>query len=448
MTDSITDLCKKDISAEDRLVVAVSGGADSMCLAHAMAKAASVVGAPLLIAHVNHQLRGEAAEEDARFVCAWAKERGLPRMLTRVTVQRKGGQSEENLARENRYKALVKACRLFKANKLVTAHNADDQVETFLLNLIRGSGGRGLRGMPESRFVADGVALIRPLLSVKREQIEAYCRGQGIPWRTDASNDSLSYRRNRIRLELLPHLRELNRGIDRVLLNTVGLLQIEQEFLDRLTAQALAGLKVPSPLPFAPTALEIEGLAALDLALQRRVVLSLLPKFAGSKHVDAILALASGKTGATVTLPGGRRVYRLHDVIAFGSVPPIENIVPILVTIPGEAVMGDLAIRAATAPLEGGEGFWLPATEDAFAVSARKAGDYFYPPGGGKKLKDYMIDKKIPRWLRDQFAVFRSGGEIFWIPGLCRDRRFCQPGSGKRFVCIKLHRIGGGLKDE
>lgn len=448
MADRITDLCEKFISPGDRIVVAVSGGADSMCLAHAMERAASVVGAALLIAHVNHQLRGRAAEEDARFVCTWAQERGLPRRLTRVTIQRRGGQSEENLARESRYKALVKTCRFFKANKLVTAHNADDQVETFLLNLVRGSGGRGLKGMPSSRPIAEGITLIRPLLSVKRTRIEAYCQQHGVPWRLDASNTSLSYQRNRIRLALLPHLRELNPGIDRVLLNTIDLLQLEQGFLERLTNQALAGLKVPSPLPFAPIALDSKGLAALDLALQRRVILSLLPRFAGNIHVDAVLALLGGKTGAMVTLPGGRRVYRLYDAIAFGGLPSINSIAPVRITIPGKAVVGNLVIWAGTEPVEEGVGFWLPKTEDSFVVGSREAGDYFYPPGGGKKLKDYMIDKKIPRWLRDQFAVFRSGGEIFWIPGLCRDRRYCHPEEDKRFVCIKLHRTEGGNEDE
>lgn len=443
MTDKIVSLCQEFVKPDDRVVVAVSGGADSMCLAHAMALAAQEQGAALFIAHVNHQLRGQASEQDARFVCAWAKERSLPRLLTRVVVQRRGGQSEENVARNSRYRALVKACRRFGANKLATAHTADDQVETFLLNLLRGSGGRGLQGMPPRRPIAQGIELIRPLLAVRRRSIEAYCLKNCLSWRNDASNDCLSYRRNRIRLELLPQLRDLNPGIDRVLLNTIKILQLEQSFLEELSQKATTEITVASPLPFAPKAICVKGLTRLAPALQNRIVLSMLPKFAGVKHVQAVLALAAGKTGASLVLPGGMRVYRLHDALAFGGLPIRESLSPVRVSIPGQVTVGGFVIVAKTKEFPGCEKFWLPGTELAFEVGPRQAGDYFYPPGGRKKLKDYMIDKKVPRWLRDRYLIYRCADMIFWIPGLGRDRRFTEPAPDRRLVCIRQHRIGG-----
>lgn len=448
MTDMILRLCRQSLEPGDRIVAAVSGGADSMCLAHAMHRVAAACGAKLFVAHVNHQLRGEEAESDARFVCTWARKQGLPRLISRVNVCREGGQSEENIARQQRYQALIKACEHFRANILVTAHHADDQVETFLLNLLRGSGGRGLQGIPPARPLTDEISLIRPLLTVTRAEIEAYCLENQVRWRTDATNDSLSYQRNRIRLQLLPQLRALNPGIDGILLNTIEILRGDQVLLDGITREALEKLTIPSPLPFAPQALSIQGLGQLDPALQNRVILELLPEYAGVKHINAVLALLEGQTGASVDLPGGGRAYRLHDSIAIGESPPGGKIPETQVPIPGTKAVGNLVITAAADELPGSHQFWLPGERRDFLVGSRRPGDYFYPPGGGKKLKDYMIDRKIPRWLRDQYPVFRSAGEIFWVAGLARDQRFSQPGSGKKPVYIKLITTGGKSNEQ
>lgn len=448
MTEVILHLCRQSLEPGDRIVAAVSGGADSMCLAHAMHLVAAACGAQLFVAHVNHQLRGEAAESDARFVCAWARKHGLPRLISRVNVRREGGESEENIARQQRYQALIQACNHFRANKLATAHHADDQVETFLLNLLRGSGGRGLQGIPPVRPLTVEIKLIRPLLTVTRAEIEAYCLDNQVRWRTDATNDSLTYLRNRIRLQLLPQLRALNPGIDGVLLNTIEILRGEQLLLDSITREALTKLTIPSPLPFAPHALSAQGLRQLDPALQNRVILALLPEFAGVKHINAVLALLEGQTGASVDLPGGGRAYRLHDGIAIGENPPGGKIPDTQVPIPGTREVGDLVITAATDELPGSEHFWLPGDKSHIVVGSRRPGDYFYPPGGGKKLKDYMIDRKIPRWLREQYPVFRSAGDIFWVAGLARDQRFTQPGPGKKLVYIKLITTGGKSNEQ
>jgi len=443
MTDKILHLCRQSIQPGDRIVAAVSGGADSMCLIHAFNQVASAGGAKVFIAHVNHQLRGEEAEEDARYVCAWAAKHGLPRLVLRVDVKRSGGQSEEQLARQQRYQALGQACRHFRANKLATAHHADDQVETFLMNLLRGSGGRGLLGIPSERPLDDNTLLIRPLLAATRAEIEVYCMENQVLWRTDATNHSLSYQRNNIRHQLLPQLRAINPNIDGVLLNTIEHLRMDQELLNGITNKALSQLAMPSPLPFAPQALSAQGLRQLPLALQNRVVLELLPELAGVKHVKAVLALLDGQTGASVDLPGACRAYRLHDSIAIGQRPPGDNCPEISLPLPGKAAIGNLAITADIRALQDSSVFWLPEETREIVVGPRRPGDYFYPSGGGKKLKAYMIDRKIPRWLRDMYLVFRSGGKIFWVAGLARDQRFLQPGSGKKQVYIQIITAGG-----
>ncbi len=441
MMDPILNLCSRVLEPGDRIVAAVSGGADSMCLAHALSRGVSRCGAKLFIAHVNHQLRGEEAEADARFVCAWARQMGLPRYITRVDVRREKAQSLESIARRQRYRALARACEYFGANKLATAHHADDQVETFFINLLRGSGGRGLLGIPAARPFTEAVELVRPLLAISRATIEAYCRANDLAWRTDATNESLSYQRNYIRHKLLPQLLALNPGFNQVLLNTMEILRGDQGLLEGMAKEAISALAISSPLPFAPRALSASGLARLEPALQNHVVLTLLPPLAGVKHVKAVLALLTSKTGAVVDLPGGWRAYRLSDGIAIGGASPTGRIPSRLVPVPGTEKVGDLLVRASTDPLPGCHPFWLP-EGIPITVSSRRPGDYLYLSGGGKKLKEHMIDCKIPRWLRDQYPVFRCGDEIFWVAGLARDQRFSQPGPSKMPVYINILRLG------
>lgn len=443
LLDRIPYLCRQVVQPGDRIVAAVSGGADSICLAHALKAVCASLSARLFVAHVNHQLRDESAEEDARFVCRWAAEEGLPRVLLRIEVPHQGGQSVQNNARKARYGALAQACQHFRANKLVTGHHADDQVETFLLNLLRGSGSRGLQGIPRQRALNKDVVILRPLLKVTRREVEEYCYQHSLQWRTDTSNNSLNYQRNRIRLHLLPLLREYNPGIDGVLISTMNNLRLDQEVLADLTSQALTEAEIPSPLPFAPRALSLSCLAKLPLALQRRLILELLPPDVQSSHVEAVLALQDVATGGSVDLPRDGKAYRLHDSIAFGSAPPKGIASEVLVPVPGQRQWGPYKVIVSLTDFPGSRHFWLPAGIQSIIIGPRRAGDYFHPPGGGKKLKSYMIDKKIPRWIRDSYPVLRVGADIFWVAGLAFDSRFTRAGQGKSKVYIKLQTKGG-----
>lgn len=443
MSDRIVNLCKQVVLPGDKIVAAVSGGADSMCLVHALNQACSLISAQLYVAHVNHQLRGEKAEEDARFVCCWAAENGLPRALVRVNVPHEGGESPQDGARTVRYQALAQVCRRFGANKLVTAHHADDQVETFLLNLLRGSGTRGLQGIPRQRSLNAQVQILRPLLEVTRREIEEYCKDNDLEWRTDSSNESLYYRRNRIRHHLLPILREYNPGIDEVLLKTVNNLCLDGEMLADLANQSLKATEVCSPLPFAPRALSLAGLNQLAPALKNRIVLELLPPDSQYRHVQAVLGLQGAATGTSIDLPGGYRAYRLHDSIALGSPPPEKVDPEITVPVPGQGCWGSYIVRTGLEDFSGSRCFWLPDCLESIIIGPRRPGDYFHPPGGGKKLKDYMIDKKIARWVRDTYPVLRVADEIFWVAGLVEDSRFARPGPGKSKVYIQLESTGG-----
>ncbi len=424
------------LSSEETVVVAVSGGADSMCLAHLFWRWSKEGGPTVHIGHVNHQLRGKASDEDAELVSRWANEVGLASTIVSIDIKKQGGQSLQDIARKKRYTVLLEICRKIGSSKLATAHHADDQVETFLVNLIRGSGSRGLRGMPRKRQLANGVEVFRPLLGITRQRLEVYCREHNIPWREDESNKKTDYMRNRVRHQLLPAMRQFNSGIDQVLLNTAEVMERDHACLEKLTDRAYEKIKKKSPLEFAPLCLSIKGLMSLDPALRFRVVLRSIGKRAEAGHVDAVLGLVNNKTGSSLDMPGGR-VYRLEDAIAFGSEPPSFAPVKTAVPVPGRKYIGalDITVEIVTEPTDGGQTFWIPQDTGHLEVTRRKRGDVIELPGGSKKLKEYMIDKKIPRWLRDSLPVIRCEGEIVWVVGLVQNKRFLEE---NRKACKKV----------
>ncbi len=427
------------VSPGERVVLAISGGADSMCLAHLFGRWSKEGGPPIHIAHVNHQLRGKESDEDATFVSRWADDWGLPCTVVDIEISKKQGQSIQDVARRHRYQALLDICLQAGAVKLATAHHADDQVETFLLNLLRGSGSRGLRGIPERRPLGNGVAVFRPLLGFTRQRIEDYCRTHNVAWREDRTNLETEYMRNRVRHQLLPAMRELNPAIERAVLKAVEIVERDQCYLEKLEQQAYEKVLIKSPLPFAPLCLSLDGLMNLDPALRYRVVARALGREAESRHVDAVLGLADSETGSSLDVPGGK-AYRLDTALAFGSEPPSPLPVNERVVVPGRLEIPAMGVRVETdwQCLPEGHGFWLPSGVEELQVTRRHKGDVISLPGGSKKLKDYLIDKKIPRWLRDDFPVIRCQGEIVWVVGLVKSQRFLQPGDNCRKVYVKI----------
>lgn len=441
MFENFTAWSRQWLTPEGKAVAAVSGGADSMCLAHLLWRLSKQGGARVHIAHVNHQLRGQAAREDAAFVRQWSEEHGLECTVVEIDLKHQGGKSMQELAREERYRALVDVCVRWGASILVTGHHAGDQVETFLLNLLRGSGSQGLRGIPAKRSLERGVTVYRPLLKVSRQEIESYCRENNIVWRTDSSNQKTDYVRNRIRHQLLPHLRLFNPGIERVLLNTMATIDREQALLDKLTEAAQAQIVIQSPLDFAPVALSIEGLRQLDEALRYRVIARFLGRDGQSRHIEAVLRLIDANTGSSLDLPG-QKAYRLDHAIAFGGPPRQAPSVHEIVPIPGETAVEafGIQVKASLDPMPEATVFWLPHSVASLEITRRRKGDYFYPGEGGKKLKDYLIDRKIPRWLRDDYPVIRAEGKIIWVVGLVKDSRYLGEAPGTRPVFITINR--------
>lgn len=330
----------------ERSAVAVSGGADSTALLLALEelKRAGLIGVELTAAHLNHGLRGESAEADARFAESLARECGFEFVSARADVGRRAGESGDNLeqaARRARYEFLSEAARSVGAAAVLTGHTLDDQAETVLLRLLRGSGSEGLGGMRPERSLEEGgrVLLRRPLLEwARRADTEGYCRARGVEFRADEMNEDKRFARVRVRRTLLPLLETFNPRAAETIARAAGLLREEssalEEFAARLLEDARAeGVELESyPNDVSNGAaraseawpLRVEVLNEAPAALRRRALRLWVARGRGGlrrislANVAAVERLLKGERGGRVAeLPGGARVERRRGLLIF-----------------------------------------------------------------------------------------------------------------------------------
>lgn len=423
------------------ILVAVSGGADSVALLLALRAVARKQRWTLSVAHLNHGIRGAAADADAAFVRGLARRLGLRCVVEQEQVPalaHRRGISLEMAAREARYAFFARTARRHKAIAVATAHTADDQAETVLLRLLRGAGPAGLAGIPVVS-THHGLRIVRPLLDVTRGEVEAYLRSRGQAWREDATNLDRSIPRNRVRHELLPWLeREFNPRVREALLRVSRLIGDDDAFLE----QVAEGLRRAHGKGLAAYELEREPLQACVPALRRRLLRRWLrdagvPEdgldFESIERVSGFVA--QGRAGRGVTLSGGWRVSRAGALlrVAQTALQPVPA-VRVRLRVPGETVVPELGVRivAAVAPgivrdRNGRPGQW-PARASldlrawrrrALYVRTPRPGDRIPPYGlrGTQKLQDILIDTKVPRDERARIPVIECGGAIVWLPG-------------------------------
>lgn len=435
---------KRLIQSGDRVLVAVSGGADSVCLLallHEMRERVLLPGIELRLAHVNYGLRGKESEGDEAFVRELGGRLGLPVDCERVRLMPKSGGTLQSRARDARYAFFGRLLREHGMTAIATGHTADDQAETVLLWLMRGAGTRGLAGIPVKR--AEGI--IRPLLGVTRQQVLDYLAFRGMPYRSDSSNGTPRYRRNRIRQEILPALQSLNpsivgalaRGADILAGDAAVLNEIERERWDVVAKDASSGLVV----------LDGDRLAAEPLGLQRRLVKRALavvrqgPEGLTFRHVSDILErVLAGTHGAGLNLPGGLRVERHRTLIVMeysgstgGGRSLTELAAGIPLPVPGEIRIGDgrrlLAADGVHGSPDGRAVFAVDGDRLAGALSVRswRRGDWFCPFGMGgrrKKLQDFFVDRKVARKMRGRIPLVVAPSGIVWVAGYRGDERF------------------------
>jgi tRNA(Ile)-lysidine synthase len=414
------------IPAGAKVVVGVSGGADSVALLRAF----HALEIPCTVAHLNHQLRGAESGADESFVQALAGELGFPMVGKSVDVRRladESGVSIEMAARQARHDFFAE----FEDSVIALAHHADDQAETFILKLARGAGTEGLAGMPYHQEIGP-IRLIRPMLEIPRAGILQWLEENHFAWREDASNSDESFLRNRVRHTILPMLgNELNPNIRETILRTMDILREENAWMEGLET---GNWKLETGMP---------------LAARRRGLRKWLfehdAEDVGFDAVEKILALMAAGEGTTV--------FELNDrqrvVVEYG-IPRFEkgifqSLEPqwILTMERGTGWRRDHGKGAGILPAEAS--FDADTVGDSpIEVRGHRAGDRIEPLGmaGSRKLQDILTDQKVPRAQRPRIPVVVCRGEIIWLPGYRTAREWAVKGEGGKALHIRIEQNG------
>ena len=443
----------------ETVLIAVSGGADSLALLYGLHALHRQLNCQLHVAHLNHCLRPDA-DADADFVQQHAAHLELSCTIQSIDVPRLVKQwklSVEAAARRARYEFLEEVCKQTGATKVALGHHQDDTAETVLMNLFRGSGSTGLKGITPVR----DIKFIRPLAGFTRQQIEEFLASNGLAPRHDSTNTDTRYLRNRIRHALIPTLEnDYNPNIKAGLSRTADVLGAESEYLDTVAWEAFETCQVRDPdRAKAPTTLESvvldrEKFQQFHIAVQRRVLRLSFFEMLGSMgdlyfaHCEAMLNVIDGNTpNAALALPNGLRFRRVYQSLIFEvnidsrSPFPIESFAYPL-AVPGRTFIAALntEITAELGDIRSGETFKLPdgryealfdyekvrgASVDppletsSLTVRNRRQGDRFQPYGmrGTKKIKDFLIDAKVPRDERERIPMLVCGNQVLWIVG-------------------------------
>jgi tRNA(Ile)-lysidine synthase len=463
------------IAPGGRVVVALSGGPDSVALVHLLRELEAGGHLTLAgLAHFNHQLRGADADADEAFCRGIAAEWSLRIECETADVRAaaaRDGRSIEDAARTLRYAFLERAADRLGAAAIATGHSRDDQAETFLLRLLRGSGPRGLAGiLPRAGRV------VRPLLDVSRADLRAYVAARSLAFRDDASNADVRIPRNRIRHELLPYLeREFSPGIAAVLAREAVIARQDEAHLQAAAIDLASSIVLSSGEGTEESEVDAVALTSTPPALAARVARMALQTrapggFVGFDQVERFLHFAaSARTGAALSLPGQRAVHDGRRVVLAPEPPRrrnrdltanrvFANSFSFPLSIPGEvrldkqgwviaaeqvdasAAAGDQASGALSVEVA------AAAVRLPLVIRSRRAGDRFRPSGLGhrKKLHDFLIDRKIPRETRDLLPLVVDGEDrIVWVVGHSVAEDFRVTGASRGVILLKSRRLGG-----
>ncbi len=456
-----------------KLLVAVSGGPDSVCLLHCLWQLRQELGVSLHAVHLNHGLRGQESDADAEYVSGLARSLQIP--LTTGKEDIKAYQAGKRLtleeaAREVRYRFLAQTAQSTGAAGVATGHTLNDQAETILMHIIRGSGTAGLHGLQSRQtlqFSGISLSVLRPLLEVSRQETEAYCARFDLKPRQDSSNLSLAPLRNRIRQELLPLLASYNPAVIDSLLRLSRIARDDLELLNEAAAQAWKKVidKQNKLLIFDKKIMK--GLPpSLQRQLFRRAVNELLGslKDIETRHIEELMEALDKPPGRQIDLPEGLVFLIEYDRYLLGFNP--EELVPLPVLkgeyevkipgetlIPGWKIEASIKTRSLSRPAVENKGnlsaslfqatFDREKVGDKVIVRPRQPGDRFHPLGmaGTKKLGEFMLDAEIPRLWRDRIPVFSTPNQVIWVAGWRMDELVKIAAATRQVLELKMTRI-------
>jgi tRNA(Ile)-lysidine synthase len=454
---------RKLFGSDEAVVVGVSGGPDSVALVHLLhsLKGQEGWGLQLHVTHLNHRLRGSEADADAAFVEGVAKRLGLPVVVEGADVRaaaRERGMSLEQAARQCRLEFFERVCLMVGSRTVALGHHADDNVETILYRIVRGTGLRGLGGIQPVRAIRAGsdIRVVRPLLAFRRRQIVEYLSERGIESREDATNHSPEFSRNRIRNCVLPLLREkFNPQVDEALLRLAGQARGADAYLSETSERLLESLVISQDS--AQLTLHAQLLGRKPRVIRMQVIRHALLRLGIGEqdltygHLEAVANLAAGREGnKTLDLPGGFRASRRYSRLVLEAVgaagrPAMGEAGEMRVSLNGTTLLPAFGMEISAEVVEADEemvaGYvrrqvgrgqthyeeWLDASaiHPPLVARARRAGDRFLPLGmtGMKKLSDFFIDEKIEPGLRERALVLCDQlGPIWLVPFRIDDR--------------------------
>ncbi len=439
----------------EKILVACSGGPDSLALLHMFETFRLEYNIKIFAAHVDHMFRGAESANEAAFVVDFCKRHHITCYHRAIDVPKfikETGLSTQDAARHLRYEYLRSIARELGGAKIATGHHMDDQAETVLLHLLRGSGSAGIRGMQPS---SDNI--IRPLLPVSKAEVIEYCRCYNLQPQFDSSNLKTDYLRNRIRISLLPELeKQYNVAIKDALCRTAAIVGEEHDFIQKTAKELWSQVATCQQ---GKLFVEAKKMAPIHSAVKREIIRLAIEKKQGSLqginfyHVETLLELlSSGRVGSMIQLPAGLVAYKSYDGMYLGGneiIPPTKKEYSgQKLEIPGDTTIPELGIRINTEITDAidhahqanvGVFDWSTLSPPIF-VRRRLDGDKFQPSGfhGNKKLKDFFIDAKVPREARDSTPIICDSKGIIWVGGYRQAEGSKMTSKTEKILTIKI----------
>lgn len=461
------------LPVEGEVVVAVSGGSDSLCLLHLLHSLCGpdklYPGVQLRVAHLNHQLRSEESAREAEEVAQLAADWELPAVIGSIDVPvlaRREQRSLEDAARVARYRFLREVAR---GGRIAVAHHADDQVETLLLHWLRGGGITSMIGLQPIQQ-----DIIRPLLAITHADTQAYCAAHGLTPLEDASNTNTRFLRNRIRHELLPLLEAMNPGFRALQLRTAEVMQADVAWIEAQVDASWSQVVISEQE--GRIRLQRHALCSLPLSIQRHMLRRASAYLCAGqsplelrhyKLIEQLIRLDSKGRELEQHMPGRLRVLRIGEEITFERLDEVRQATPehieAILPVPGQVVVPGTDRQAIAEVLTEEQaqeiqratrmGDWrsLATTPNvvyidgdrvgtALVVRTRQPGDRIQPLGmtHAKKVQDILVDKHIVRSERDRILLFFSEGSSVWLGGICIDERVRLTATTRRIIRLSL----------